>query len=187
MKNILGLFLASSLIGVSGYAAEVEHTQEKESKFYVAAKALMTLGNTVNEGESQLKGSTGKGIGIDLGYRVGNGFAVEVDGTYTKNTVTEIPSVGEEEDFTGSYMTSSLDAVYDYKFTHELAIFGKAGFEYELEKIGDAASKTSTGISYAVGTEYEVSESIALLAEYEGTTIDGPRGNGVFAGIVYNF
>lgn len=199
MKNILCLLVVSSLVSVSAYAEEVENaaelksstelgqTHEKESKFYVATKGLVTLGNSIKEEDSTLDGGTGYGLGIDLGYRIRKGLAVELDGTYTQNTITEVFSNGDKEDLDGSYATSSLDIVYEHKLIEKLAVFAKGGVEYEREKITHKDSKITQGYSYSIGSEYEVSESMAILAEYEGTTIDGPRGNGIFAGVVYNF
>ena len=189
MKNIFGLLVLTSMLSVSGYAADIEEHSEKESRFYIATKALVTLGDTIEEENSKLEGSTGAGIGIDLGYKIGNGFSVEVDVTYATNTVTEILSSGEKEDFTGTYITSSLDIAYAYELTHTLEIFGKVGYEIEYEKIDTLTDsyESNTGFIYAVGVEYEVSESLALLGEFEATTIDGPRGNSIFAGIVYKF
>jgi len=189
MKNIFGLFVASSLLTVSGYASELEDVKQDESKFYVAVKALVTLGDNVDEGESRLEGSTGKGIGIDLGYRISHGFVVEIDATYATNTVTEVLANGDSEDFSGDYITSSLDVAYNYKLLPELNVFAKVGYEVEYEKIDTIADSyaSTTGFIYAAGMEYEVAESMAVLAEYEVTTIDGPRGNSIFLGLVYDF
>ena len=183
-KIILSLALLTSL--TSSLCAQEEHTSK--SGFYIATKALMTLGDKVKHGDATLDGSTGYGIGIDFGYKIGKGFAVEVDATYVENDVTEKNEHGHEITVTGSYITTSLDLVYAYPLTHELEIFIKGGYEYEIEKISDLDIDTSdTGFIYALGLEYELNEDLSLLGEYEATTIEGPRGNSIFAGVVYHF
>lgn len=189
-KIIVGLML-SSLMVLNGYASESEaHSVEhhNESSFYIATKAMYTLGSSIEEEASTLEGGTGSGLGIDLGYRVGNGFSVEIDATYDIDNITEKKSNGEETSVDGTYITTSLDVAYTYHATHEIGLFVKGGFEYEFEKI-DAlgVDKLNSGFIYAAGTEYEMSETFALIGEYEVTTIKGPRGNSIFAGMVYSF
>ncbi len=190
MRKFLTLLTLCSLSSLTIQAAELEKNEmkEKKSDFYVAAKALVTLGNTITEEEATLDGGVGKGFGIDLGYRIANGFAVEVDATYDTNTVTEEKD-GIKEDYTGTYLTSSFDVVYAHELVENLELFGKIGYEIEYEKIDTIADsyESTTGFIYAAGMEYEVAESVAVLAEYEVTTIDGPRGNSVFLGMLYNF
>ena len=179
-----------SLVILSSFALNLFATQEhkEEGRYYVAVKALMTLGDTVQHGTSQLSGATGKGLGIDLGYKLGNGFAVEIDATYAKNDITERDELGDEITVNASYMTSSLDIAYAYPITHVVELFVKGGYEYEVEKINDLGIDASdTGFIYAAGVEYELDEHISLIGEYEGTTINGPRGNSIFAGAVYHF
>jgi len=187
-KIVTSLALITSL-SIS-LCAQEEHTHK--SDFYIATKALMTLGDTVEHGEATLDGSSGYGLGVDFGYKIGKGFAVEVDATYAKNDVTErdVNEHGHEHVITASglYVTTSLDLVYAYPLTHQLEIFIKGGYEYEIEKISDLDIDTSdTGFIYAAGLEYELNENLSLLGEYEATTIEGPRGNSIFAGVVYHF
>ena len=191
MKKILTLLAVSSFATLNIYAAEVEENEiheEAKSGFYVAVKAIATLGDSIKEEDSTLEGDTGVGLGIDLGYKLAYGFAVEVDATYVGNTVTETLSTGESEEFSASYITSSLDIAYKYPVTHTIGFVAKCGYEYEIEKIdGLDIDNTETGFVFAGAVEYEVSEDMAVLAEYEHTTIDGPRGDSVFAGVVYSF
>jgi opacity protein-like surface antigen len=190
MKKILTLLTLCSLSSLTIQAAELEQNEmkEKESNFYVAAKAIVTLGDSIDEEEVTLEGDTGIGIGIDLGYKLGYGFSVEVDGTYVSNNVTETQENGDSETFTASYITSSIDIAYKYPITHEVGVVLKTGYEYEIEKINDLdIDNTETGFVFAGAVEYEVSEHGAILAEYEVTTIDGPRGNSVFLGMLYSF
>jgi len=155
MTKIISVLIASSLVALSGYASEVEHVHSKQTNFYIATKAMVTLGSTVTEETSTLKG--------------------------------EKPS-GEQQTMAGTYVTSSLDVSYTYKATHELGLFVKGGYEYEFEKIADLnVDAINSGFIYAAGTEYEINETMAFIGEYEVTTIKGPRGNSIFAGLVYSF
>jgi outer membrane protein X len=197
MKRII---LSAMLLTASAFAheeAEAAHEEHvaaihSETGFYGAVKALVTLGNDVDEGEGvTLEGDSGKGAGIELGYKIGYGFAVEADATFARNRVTEVRCIEEEcerEEGDGEYTTVSLDLVYNYHITHHAALFVKGGYEYETESIDSLdVNGNDTGFIYAVGTEYAVGEHTAFLLEYEGTTIDGPRGNSIFAGLVYAF
>ena len=82
----------------------------------------------------------------------------------------------------------AIDAVYSYEMTESVALFAKAGFEYEWENIDDLDENNfDYGMVFGIGTEVEISESYKFVAEYEHSTIDGPRGDGIFAGVMYNF
>ena len=188
MKKIISVIAMSSILGAGLYANEIEE-KESNSDFYVAVKAMATLGSSIDEETTTLKGSIGKGLGIDLGYEVSHGFSVEVDGTYIVNTVTETDrATGDSRDLSASYATNSLDIAYKYMATEALGLVAKCGYEYEFEKIPDLnVDKTSSGFVYAAALVYEVSEHMAVLGEYEVTTIKGPRGNSAFAGIEYSF
>lgn len=174
-----------------------------ETGFYTAIKALMTLGDTADHGEGvTLEGKTGRGIGVELGYKIGYGFAVESDATYARNTVNETNCAegevaegeGEAEggchyaSGTGKYTTVSIDLAYNYHVTHHMGVFAKTGYEYEEEDIDELdIHANDTGFIYAVGAEYAISENAVFMAEYEGTTIEGPRGHSLFAGVAYHF
>ena len=194
MKKIVSAILLSSLVSMSAYAEEVEaaeHSEEK-SDFYIAVKALSTLGSSIDEEEAgetvTLKGSAGYGLGIDLGYEISHGFSVEIDGTYAANTITSTNNVNDEsEDFSAYYMTSSMDIAYRYMATEALGLVVKGGYEVEYEKIESADATTNSGFVYAAAITYEINEHIGILGEYEVTTIEGPRGNSAFAGIEYSF
>ncbi|HSR73800.1 MAG TPA: porin family protein [Sulfurovum sp.] len=181
------LFAGGDIAPVEVHEPEVmEH--ESESKFYVVAKALMLLGDDVNHGEAVLDGDRDYGYGIDLGYRLGNGFALEYDFSYGLNTVSEIDAGEVIEEARAKYYTSALDLVYTYEVTEDLGIFAKAGYEYEWEKIAayDIDSEDH-GFVFGAGVEVAMSESYKLIAEYEHSTIEGPRGDSIFAGVMYNF
>ena len=164
----------------------MENTAE-ESNFYVIAKGMVILGDTVNHEDAILDGYRGMGFGIDLGYRVGYGFAVEYDFSYGQNRVIE--KRGEDiERGTGEYYTSSLDLVYTQEITKSIGIFGKVGYEYEWETISeyDIDNKNHDFV-FGIGVENEINESYKLVAEYEHSLIEGPHGDTVFAGVMYNF
>lgn len=189
MKKILIGLVISGLLMLN--ASELESHSKKhitESSVYIATKAMYTLGSTVQEETSTLDGGTGEGLAVDVGYRVGNGFSVEVDGTFAEDTILETKLNGEQKNMSASYVTTSLDVAYMYHANHELGLFVKGGYEYEFEKIADLnVDAINSGFIYAAGTEYEVSETMAVIGEYEVTTIKGPRGNTLFLGMVYSF
>lgn len=124
----------------------------------IATKAY-SLGTSVEEEGATLEGSAGVGLGVDVGYKLGAGFSVEVDVAY----VLEKKTTGEETTVKGSFTTTSLDVAYIHHITHELEAFIKGGYEYEL------------------------SHTSAIALEYEGTTIEGPRGYIASLGYVYSF
>lgn len=180
--------LSSSMLMAS---EEVETTGEesanfrhKEENVYLVAKGLMTNGDSIKEEDATVKGSNGRGFGVDLGYRTGHGFNFELDYAYTKLDVTE--TQGEEKtNATGDYHSVSFDVLYAYHINEPFAVFAKAGVEYEMEKIDKLdVDKTSTGFLYGAGVEYEVKENMALIFEYEDSTIDGPKGYTLAAGLV---
>ena len=161
---------------------------EAESKYYVIVKGLMVMGNKVDHGNSVLDGDKDYGYGIDIGYRLGNGFALEYDFSYAKNTVKEIEDGHVLHEATGKYYTHALDLVYTYEFTHTFGVFVKAGYEYEIEKIeAFDIDNDGDGYNFGVGAEVAVNHKYKLIAEYEHATIEGPRGDSIFAGVMYNF
>ena len=181
------LFAGGDITPVEVHTPEIT-VHETESKFYVIAKALMILGNKVNHGpDVVLDGDKDYGLGIDIGYRLGHGFALEYDFSYARNTVTE---KGEHtmEEAKATYYTHALDIVYTYEFTESVGVFVKAGYEYEIEDIEEYDIDTDTdGFNYGIGVEYALNHKYKLITEYEHSTIEGPRGDSIFAGVMYNF
>ena len=163
---------------------EMMETEAAESKFYVVASGMYILGDTVEHDGLLLDGDKDFGFGIDLGYRIGNGFAVEYDFTYGSNTVTE----GTEE-AKATYYTSAIDLVYVYEMTETIGVFGKVGYEYEWETISDLdIDNEDHGFVFGVGTEVAINETYKFVAEYEYSEIEGPKGQGAFlAGVMINF
>ena len=167
---------------------ETEAVEAEESGFYVVVKGLASLGAEAEHAEALLDGDGGYGIGIDLGYRIGKGFALEYDFSYAKNTVTEKIENHEPEDVDAHYYTSSLDLVYAFEVTETVGLFAKVGYEYEWETIDELGiDSTDHGFIVGVGTELALNEKYKLVAEYEHSTIDSPRGDSLYVGLMYNF
>jgi len=180
------LFAGGDIAPVEVQIPEVmEH--ETESKFYVVAKALTILGDKVDHEGSILDGDRDYGFGIDLGYRLGNGFALEYDFSYARNTVTE-DNGDTIEEAKAKYYTHALDLVYTYELTETVGVFAKAGYEYEIEEIKDYdIDSDDNGFNFGAGVELAINHQYKFIAEYEHSTIEGPRGDSIFAGVMYNF
>ena len=196
-KHFLSAALAAQLLTqlhAGGDFKEVEpavtevEAIEEESNLYIVAKGMMILGDKVTEEGALLDGDRGYGFGIDLGYRIGEGFALECDYSYANNTMTESRAGMEAEAFDMNYQSLAFDLVYTYEVAESVGIFGKAGYEYEWENndVTDAHAY-DYGMVFGAGVEVAMSESYRFVAEYEHSTIDGPKGDTVFAGIMYNF
>jgi len=189
-----GLYAAETEQHEEASRAHIEAKHHEEGDFYIIAKGLVSLGDTyteeatAEEPEARLEGDVGGGVGIDVGYRLGYGFAVEFDFAYAHTDVTRHIE-GEEAVTAGAdYFSYGLDLIYGYHVNESFVIFGKAGWELEQEKISDLdIDGNNNGFSYALGLEYGLSEHWALVGEYEGALIDGPRGNSLFAGVGYVF
>jgi opacity protein-like surface antigen len=193
-KRVISALLAAQLMtqlqagGDIEPVVETETVELEESPFYIVTKGLMTFGDSVNHGESILDGDKDFGYGIDVGYRIGHGFAIEYDFSYSSNRIKETKVTGEVEDVKGKYYTSSLDLVYLYEMTEELGLFGKVGYEYEWEKITALdVDTTDHGFIVGVGIEVTMNEHFKFVTEYEHSSIEGPRGDSLFAGVMYNF
>jgi opacity protein-like surface antigen len=164
----------------------MEHEAE-ESKFYIVAAGSIDFGDTVDHEGIELRGDQDFGFGIDLGYRLGSGFAVEYDFTYARNTVSRTEN-GVDEEAEGTYYTSAIDLVYVYEATENIGIFGKVGYEYEWETIDEYnIDNTEHDFVFGAGLEIAMNESYKLLVEYEYSLIESPRGPSIFAGVMYNF
>lgn len=191
---LLAIFCLSTQLFAGGDIAPVEPPHAKEtshdtdvSNVYLIVKALTILGNNVTHGDATLDSDQGYGFGIDLGYRIGNGFALEYDFSYATNTVTETDEHHTHE-ADAKYYTHTLDLVYTYHLSHTLGVFAKAGYEYEKEEIDELhIDAGDTGFAYGVGLEYELNNHYTLVVEYENSRIEAPRGAAVLAGVMYSF
>ncbi|MDQ7085397.1 MAG: porin family protein [Sulfurovum sp.] len=172
------------------YVAEshVEEAHHPASKYYVVVKGMTVLGADSTHGHDTLEGDQGYGVGIDVGYRIGNGFAVEYDFSYSTNTVIETDLEGTSHEGDASYSTQALFLVYTHHLTDTVGLFVKAGYEYETEVIDDLGiDSDADGFAYALGLEYAMNTHYTMLVEYESADIEGPRGDAVFVGMMYNF
>jgi len=177
------LYAGGDIAPVELHEPEAVEYEAAESKFYVVIKGMTILGDSVNHELTVLDGDQDYGYGIDFGYRLGNGFAVEYDFSYSSNIVTETTAKA-----TGTYYTSALDLVYTYETTETIGFFGKVGYEYEWEKIAAYnIDSRNNDFVFGAGVEIAMNETYKFVAEYEHSLIEGPRGDGIFAGVMINF
>jgi len=196
-KQLLAVVFAAQLMTQLHAGGEIEAVETvkteaveaEESRFYIVPKGMAILGDNIEQGDAMLGGDNGYGFGIDIGYRLGHGFALEYDFSYSQNTVTERREGHEAEEFDADYYTSALDIVYTYEMTEIVGIFAKAGYEIEWESIDELGidSEDHDGFVFGVGFEVAMNETYKFVAEYEHSTIDGPRGDALFAGLMINF
>ena len=158
--------------------AEAVKKEAHESKYYLTLKGLSIAGDTVNSNDTD----KGKGLGVDLGYRLGNGFATEVSLSDTRNNLN---NVAEDR---ASFRTAALNLVYDLELTENFGLFAKGGYIYEKEKVSalniDSSEK---GLVYGGGLSYKLSNNTNLVAEYETSAIDSLRGDAIGLGLMFNF
>ena len=168
----------------------------KSGEFYLVTKALLTTAETIHEGHGvEIEGKRGRGLGIDVGYTLPHNFAIEFDTSYSINSLYEKHTVieGVEEkievkDARGHYWTYAFDVTYTLPLTDNIGIMGKLGYEFEHEAIDKFnINAHDSGIVYGAGIEYHLSEHYEALIEYEGSTIDSPRGSSFYAGVKYIF
>ena len=186
MINKIIIASLTSIILTTTAMAKEHHV--KTGEFYIVTKALMTTSETIKEDSgAMLKADVGGGIGIDVGYTLPYHFAVEVDTSYSKNRVT-LSENGEKEDDLASYWTYAMDVTYTLPITHHIGIIGKLGYEFEQEKIKELdIDEKDNGMVYGAGVEYHLSDHYEMLVEYEGSTIESPRGSSLYAGVKYIF
>jgi len=157
---------------------EVVHKKKHHSDYYMVLIGLSIAGEELDSHETD----RGLGLGIDLGYRLGGGFATELGVSYAKNKLNNIA-----EDH-ASYKTAALSLVYDLELTESLALFAKGGYMYEKEKVSalniDASEK---GAVYGGGLSYKINDSVNFIGEYESSSIDSLRGDAIGVGLMFNF
>jgi len=162
-----------------------EAKEREKSDFYVVFKGLTVLGDKVLHEGNALEGDNGYGFGIDFGYRLGSGFAIEYDFAYAQNTITEVAT---QEEGDARYYSHSLDLIYTYELTESFGIFAKGGYEYETETVDIFnIDEDDSGFIVGAGIEWSIDETYALIAEYETSSIEGLRGDALFAGLMVNF
>ena len=157
---------------------EVVHEKKHHSDYYVVLVGLSIAGDELHHHETD----RGLGLGVDLGYRLGGGFATELGVSYAKN---QLENAAEDD---ASYKTASLSLVYDFELTENLALFAKGGYMYEKEKVSalniDASEK---GAVYGGGLSYKINDSVNFIGEYESSSIDSLRGDAIGVGLMFNF
>ncbi|WP_294950867.1 porin family protein [Sulfurovum sp.] len=190
-KQLLAAALAAQLMTQLYAGGDIEKAEPAEvegSNFYIVAKGLLIRGDEITEEEETRNGDTGYGFGVDFGYRIGKGFALEYDFSYSKNTMTAKKEGFEPEAFDVQYYTSAIDFVYVYEATETVGLFAKIGYEYEWENIDELDEKnTDHGAVVGAGMEIAINEDYKLITEYEHSTIKGPRGDSIYAGMMFNF
>ena len=157
---------------------EVVKEETHHSDYYLTLKGLSIAGEEIGHHETD----KGLGLGVDLGYRLGGGFATELGLSYAKNKLNNVASDK------ASYKTAALSLVYDLGLTDNLALFAKGGYMYEKEKVSalniDASDK---GLVYGGGLTYKLTDSMNLVGEYEASKIDSLRGDAIGLGLMFNF
>jgi len=163
------------------YADQIKKDKlhNETTPYYLALKYIYAFGDNYED----VTGDKGYGIGIDLGYRLYHHLSIEIDFTYENSNVIDAEENSREDI---KYYTTSLDLVYAYEVFHRTSIIFKTGFEIEYEK-EKKSTKKSEGIIFAVGVEYDINSRYKFISEYEKSTVNGPKGDVIMMGIVYNF
>lgn len=161
----------------------------EEPGWYVVGKGLAIMGDdkTEEETHAKLEGDNGYGVGVDVGYSIGNGFAFEFDYSYSSNTVTVKEDGHEDEHVNVDYSTYALDVVYTAEVSEGIGAFGKVGYEWEVESPDGEENAHDNDFVFGLGMEFEVQHNMAMIVEYEHSLIEGPRGDGIFVGLLYRF
>ena len=144
-----------------------------QGNYYVVLKGLSIAGDSLNEKDSD----RGYGAGLDVGYRFGNGFAIELGTTYAKNQLENRAKTDM------SYKTGSLDLVYDFELGEKLGIFAKGGYMYEKPSKGESEN----GLVYGGGVSYRIGKNQHLVGEYETSSMDSLRGDAFSLGLMIDF
>ena len=67
-------------------------------------------------------------------------------------------------------------------------LYAKSKCYGEIEEIEDFNIDTDeNGFNYGIGVEVAVNHKYKVISEYEHAVIDGPRGDSLFVGVMYNF
>ena len=158
--------------------------------FYAVPKAVVIVGDTIMHGDYQLDGDSGVGIGVDLGYSFTKNYAVELALTHVEADVTEDDLHGHVEEGDAEYTTYGVMGVYSRTITGHLRGLVKLGYAWEYEKVTDVHhpfKTTLSGIAYAAGLEYGISDNMEIVVEYEGAEVVSSRGDSLMFGLKYKF
>ncbi|MCW8953960.1 MAG: porin family protein [Sulfurimonas sp.] len=187
MKKVLGKIVVTAL---SLVALSQSANASGGAGFYAVPKAVVIMGDTIMHGAYELDGDTGVGIGVDLGYAIDSNFAVELALTHVEADVTEDDLHGHVVKGDAEYTTYGVMGVYSRTITGHLRGLVKLGYAWEYEKITDVHhpfKTTLSGIAYAAGLEYGISDNMEVVFEYEGAEVVSSRGDSLMLGLKYKF
>ncbi len=181
-STTIAVSLAAALAASPLYASEeAGHGSHGGHNYYAAVKVVRTMGDDVH-GLHPGSGTAASGFGLDLGYKLSHNLAVEFAYTKADGDIDYLHLPSEAV----TYTTMAINGVYMHHLSDGLALVGKLGMLKESEDVaGHTAS--DTGLGYAVGVEYRLSGGMELLAEYEGSGIESPRGAALMAGVKFGF
>jgi len=169
-------------------------------KSYGVAKFMYSPGADYEHSGHVITGESAMGLGFDLGYKIMDSVSAELAFSYGSNSIskedhTATDSTPTHSMFplmatgtlsgTGTYLAIGLLGVYTYHINEQFSAVGKFGFVSESETLswdtGDE-SASSTGVVYVLGGEYVLGGHNELVLEYEGSTVEGPKGANIFIG-----
>jgi opacity protein-like surface antigen len=184
-KSVLTAAAAASLLCTApAFASEEGHGDGGHSShFYVVPKAVFGLGDKVTHGVETLDGASSTGYGLDLGYSLGGPWGVEVSYSSAKGDVKNDLGVKLGQ---ATYTGTGVFAVYTHRYNNPLAVVAKLGWMKETEKL-EGVTNSDTGVAYVLGAEYEITEKVEAVVEYEGTDIKSPKGAAVMVGAKFIF
>lgn len=162
-----------------------EHSENHTGKghYYVIPKVLEIEGDSkIHEG-TEIKGQSGSGYALDIGYSFAEHFAVEFATSYSTDEV-----VANNTEYDAKYITYGIDLAYTHHFTKHLGMLLKTGYGFEDEEItGLNINELEHGLTYALGLEYGMSSRTEFILEYEHALIESTRGASLFVGVKFKF
>jgi len=188
MKNILkkASVCAVALLALSQSVSA--SSSEHAGGLYIVPKAVVILGDDIEHSGHAIMGDSGVGIGIDLGYSFTENYAVELAATYAEADVTEDDHHGHIVNGTAEYTTYGVMGVYSRTIVGHLRGLVKLGYSWEYENMEELHIKeTLSGIAYAAGLEYGISDNMEVVFEYEGAEVVSSRGDSLMFGLKYKF
>lgn len=164
------------------------------SHMYIVGKVFTSPGQDYDHGGHTITGDTATGFGLDLGYKLGDHWAVELAYSAGSGSVkahqSSLPLLASSSPSSvdASYNALGLLGVYTAHLGESFSLVGKLGGVSESEDLGEAGgSSSATGLVYVLGCEYKLFGHNELVLEYEDTTIDGPRAYTLFLGFKHGF
>jgi len=157
--------------------------------FYAVPKAVVVLGDDIEHGGHGIEGDSGVGIGVDIGYAIDSNFAVELVLTHVEADVAE-DNHGHISNGDAEYTTYGFTGVYSRSIVGHLRGLVKLGYGWEYENITGTDhpfKATLSGVTYAAGLEYGISDHMEVVFEVEGADVVSSRGESVMLGLKYKF